>query len=207
MRRSPRQERSQKRVELILEAAASIFEEVGYEAATTNAIAERANTSIGSLYRFFPDKCAIFHALTLRYMEQMRQTADLLLHPAVVGLPLSTLFKETIETFHNLLQSQPALKAIWLYAKASPDLAEIDSAMTRQTTAQVTALLKKKARISDEVRLALAARVSVEIMNTLMSLLVMEPKEMAGPLKAEFQNILTAYISQYVAAEPVNDSG
>jgi len=62
-RRLPQQARSRQRFNQILDAAARTFDEVGYEAATTEMIAVRANTSIGSLYRFFSDKSAILYAL------------------------------------------------------------------------------------------------------------------------------------------------
>ena len=55
-RRIPMQERGEKRVAGLLEAAAAIFAEVGFEAATMSDIAERAGGSIGSLYQFFPSK-------------------------------------------------------------------------------------------------------------------------------------------------------
>ncbi|NJL20864.1 MAG: helix-turn-helix transcriptional regulator [Leptolyngbyaceae cyanobacterium SM1_3_5] len=52
VRRLPQQSRSQQRVAQILAAAAQVFAEVGYEAASTTMIAERGKTSVGSLYRF-----------------------------------------------------------------------------------------------------------------------------------------------------------
>ena len=55
-RRIPIQERGEQRVTELLEAAAAIFAEVGYEAATMRDIAGRAGASIGSLYQFFPNK-------------------------------------------------------------------------------------------------------------------------------------------------------
>lgn len=63
LRRLPQQSRSQQRVVQILEAAVRVFSEVGYEAASTTAIAKQAKTSVGSLYRFFPDKAVILQAL------------------------------------------------------------------------------------------------------------------------------------------------
>src|SRR5579871_2385856 len=71
MRRTPQQARGQRRVSKILDAAAEVFAENGYEAATTNAIAIRANTSIGSLYQFFPNKFAILNALAKRYQVKL----------------------------------------------------------------------------------------------------------------------------------------
>ncbi|MEM6436234.1 MAG: helix-turn-helix domain-containing protein, partial [Cyanobacteria bacterium P01_D01_bin.115] len=64
-RKQPKQQRGKERVEKILEAAAAVFDEVGYEAATTHLIAAKAETAIGSLYQFFADKAAIFKAMEL----------------------------------------------------------------------------------------------------------------------------------------------
>lgn len=50
----------------ILEAAARILEMKGFEGYTTNAVADRAGVSIGSLYQYFPNKDAITKALIQR---------------------------------------------------------------------------------------------------------------------------------------------
>src|SRR5664279_5431362 len=71
MRRAPQQARGQRRVSTILDAAAEVFAETGYEETTTNAIAIRANTSIGSLYQFFPNKLAILSSLASRYRTKL----------------------------------------------------------------------------------------------------------------------------------------
>jgi len=50
---------------------AEAFTEFGYDRATTNDIGRRANTSIGGVYRVFPDKKAIFVALAHRYLDKV----------------------------------------------------------------------------------------------------------------------------------------
>jgi len=69
-RRLPRQQRGERRVAELLDAAAAIIAETGYDAATMSAIALRAHASIGSLYQFFPNKAAITQALRIRYSRQ-----------------------------------------------------------------------------------------------------------------------------------------
>jgi AcrR family transcriptional regulator len=71
-RRRPVQGRSQATVEALLEAAAQILARHGAEAATTNAIAERAGVSIGSLYQYFADREALVDELTARHIAQMQ---------------------------------------------------------------------------------------------------------------------------------------
>ena len=70
-RKTPRQGRSRHTVDVILEAATRVFDECGYEATTTNTVAERAGVSIGSLYQYFPHKDALLTALHERHVEQV----------------------------------------------------------------------------------------------------------------------------------------
>ncbi len=62
-RRAPKQRRSQEIVRAILEAGRDLLEHESAETITTNRIAERAGVSIGSLYRYFPNKEAVVGAL------------------------------------------------------------------------------------------------------------------------------------------------
>jgi AcrR family transcriptional regulator len=68
-RKTPAQIRSRATVDVILEAAAQLLESAGERGFNTNALAERAGVSIGTLYRYFPDKQAILLALAHRETE------------------------------------------------------------------------------------------------------------------------------------------
>lgn len=68
-RRTPRQARATETVASIVEAAAQILEKGGLAAFTTNAVAERAGVSIGTLYQYFTDKNALLIALARGEME------------------------------------------------------------------------------------------------------------------------------------------
>ncbi len=63
----PRRRPGRERVAALLEAAASVIAERGYEAATMAEIAARAGALVGSLYHFFPSKEALAEALIERY--------------------------------------------------------------------------------------------------------------------------------------------
>lgn len=67
--RPAKRERGHLRVAAIMEAGAEVFAEKGYEAATMTEIAARAETAIGSLYRFFPSKESLADALLERYAD------------------------------------------------------------------------------------------------------------------------------------------
>jgi AcrR family transcriptional regulator len=73
-RRRPSQARSRATWEAIVEAAAQILERHGADGFNTNAVAERAGVSIGTLYQYFPDKRAILLAAARR---ELGETAPL----------------------------------------------------------------------------------------------------------------------------------
>ncbi len=75
-RKSPRQRRARHTVDSLLEAAAQLIETQGMDGFNTNAVAERAGVSIGSLYQYFPSKDALTLALLER--EAGRFEADAL---------------------------------------------------------------------------------------------------------------------------------
>ena len=63
----PRRRPGKERVAALMEAAAGVIAEKGYEAATMAEIAARAGALVGSLYHFFPSKEALAEALIRRY--------------------------------------------------------------------------------------------------------------------------------------------
>ncbi|MCE9650523.1 MAG: TetR/AcrR family transcriptional regulator [Parvibaculum sp.] len=65
-RRQPKQSRARFTCDAILMATAQILETQGEAALTTNAIAERAGVSVGSLYQYFPNKDAILIEIACR---------------------------------------------------------------------------------------------------------------------------------------------
>jgi AcrR family transcriptional regulator len=68
-RKLPRQARARATRDAILEAAAQIIGAGGLSAFNTNAVAERAGVSIGSLYQYFGNKDALMVALIHRQQE------------------------------------------------------------------------------------------------------------------------------------------
>ena len=69
-RKLPIQARSIATRDAIIEAAAQILARGGLPAFTTNAVAERAGVSIGSLYQYFPNKDALMMALIARQQAE-----------------------------------------------------------------------------------------------------------------------------------------
>src|SRR2546430_15068282 len=106
MRRLPQQVRGEQRIAAILQAAAQVFYEVGFDAATTGMIAQRAQTAIGSLYDFFPNKEAIAQGLSEQFCEELRALAEgILTDEQLVHVPLSQLIDDIIDSLAEYVQT------------------------------------------------------------------------------------------------------
>lgn len=73
IRTEPMQQRSAARLSALLDAAAAVVDEVGFDRITTAMVAERAGASIGTVYRYYPDRVAVLHALRERALLRFRQ--------------------------------------------------------------------------------------------------------------------------------------
>jgi AcrR family transcriptional regulator len=74
--RLPQRANGKLRVAAILEAAAAVIDEKGYEGATMAEIAARSATKIGSLYRFFPNKESLADTLVVNARENLEAVFD-----------------------------------------------------------------------------------------------------------------------------------
>ena len=67
----PRQARARASVEAMLDACTRLLVDEGYEAVSTNRVAEVAGVSIGSLYEYFPHKQSLVAAALARAMREL----------------------------------------------------------------------------------------------------------------------------------------
>jgi len=80
--RPPQQERSQRTLERLLDAAEAIILEEGVDAANVAAVAKRAKSSVGAFYARFQDKETLVRAVCERFAAQARATMDAVLEPS-----------------------------------------------------------------------------------------------------------------------------
>lgn len=110
-RKRPRQQRSRATVETVLEATARVLVRRGFDGLTTNAVAETAGISIGSLYQYFPNKEALVAALIEKHLEDM--SAALLSElTRVAALPMAQAVRAVIELTIQAHAIEPELHQV-----------------------------------------------------------------------------------------------
>jgi AcrR family transcriptional regulator len=94
-----------------LRAAEAVITEIGYDRATMSAIAERANSSIGSLYQFFPNKKAVAEALRVHCIQEVEHRWRALAGEAG-GLSTEELADQLVAVQLEIVKAHPALLAL-----------------------------------------------------------------------------------------------
>ncbi|NJM23883.1 MAG: TetR/AcrR family transcriptional regulator [Richelia sp. SM1_7_0] len=200
-RRLPQQSRSQQRVAKILTAAAQVFGEVGYEAASTTMIAAKAKTSVGSLYRFFPDKAAIFQALASDYMVRVRELFRQMLSPEVYHLPIQVIIERVIDAYYDEFLSQPGYRAVLLDYYFSPKATLVIENVNREIEPYFEALFAARSPHMDSEQRKLIAMVAVEACCVLEFVSSEADDTLRAKLRVEEKRLLVAYLHTYF---PVN---
>lgn len=74
--RSPLQARGRARIEAVLDATAELIVEKGLTGVTMHGVARQAQTPIGSMYHFFPDRDSLLKALWDRHVAAFGELED-----------------------------------------------------------------------------------------------------------------------------------
>ncbi|BAY11805.1 TetR/AcrR family transcriptional regulator [Calothrix sp. NIES-2098] len=199
LRRQPKQQRGKERVKKILDAAAAVFDEVGYEAATTHLIAAKAGTAIGSLYQFFPDKAAIFHAMELRHVEQVKLMWAQVDKQQIVQLPLRQMIHTLASAVAQLFE-QPVSRVVFVQFFISRQIFQsIDDSMTQEAINFMASILKQRNSALSEAQCNLLAEVCVHSSNAVMlSALRTADRQHKQLLIQQIEDLLVSYLEPHL---------
>jgi AcrR family transcriptional regulator len=202
MRRQPKQVRGEERIATILQAAAEVFHEVGFDAATTNMIAQRAHTAIGSLYDFFPNKETIARRLSEQFCIEIGALFEDVLTDELVHMPLTQVIDSILDPLIQYHQTHPGILALWLKSQDDPRLSAMGQDLNG-TLAQKTAwVFTRRYPQCDE---ASALRYSRICMQTVQALTVQAFKgsQIDYAVIADLKIMIRAYLQEVL--EPKDD--
>lgn len=205
-RRVPTQERSKKRVERIIEAASHVFAEEGFEAATMESIALRAETSIGSIYQFFPNKLSLFNALARHYHDKLRVFFDLLLGGPLLEQPWGEILDAGVDAFMAFHENEPGFRAVWVGLHLTDEVVTEGEAINRDFAKRIEAVLAAKLPGVPSRQRPVVATMMVEILTAMLIVCARRPAE-AKPLMTETKALLRRYLAPYEEREATNRGG
>jgi len=201
-RRVPAQERSRQRFERIFDAAATVFADQGFEAATMEAIAAKAETSIGSVYQFFPNKAALFNAIAARYREKVKELFDLLTAAgALEDRPWQEILETGIDAFAAFHENEPGFRAVWVSLHLTEQVMAEGDALNREFARRIEGILAKKLPTLPADKRIVTATMLVEIMTATLILAARRPRH-AKEVIAEAKVVLRRYLAPYAGVRP-----
>jgi AcrR family transcriptional regulator len=203
LRRRPRQARAVERFERILDTAEQLFAEIGYEAATTNQIAALADTSVGSLYEFFPNKAALATALAERYVERIGSLYDTLIvdEPEVTGAEMVTRVVEALDRFYR---DHPGAIPLLNGRSTSDELAAAAMSLRLAMVRRVDVVLSARRPDLPAARRTLMAQVIADLARSLLVLADEVPLHQRHAVVRETERAIIGYLTE--TAPPLDES-
>jgi AcrR family transcriptional regulator len=201
LRRQPQQKRGQQRVEKILVAAAEVFAEAGFAAATIQQIADRANTAVGSIYQFFPDKLAIFHALFTKHLHQIDLIEAEFFQDAV-DAPIAQKIDTYLDPYISYFE-QPIPRCILIQAYLQPieGLAELMSDLPARALAQIDKHANLYRQRNPNLTVAKSQLLAEVLQHMCISLFLhamQSDKLHRQEIYAEIKNVLYVYLNPHI---------
>jgi AcrR family transcriptional regulator len=208
-----RQERGKKRMAELLRAAGEVFADVGYENATTNAIAAKAGVSPGTLYQFFSNKQAIAEALANDYAARNHA-----LHEAVFEvetedrlqreLPLRALIDRLVGPFLEFRRNSPGFDALFVGSVVSRELAERIQVLHQQMMQRIAHTIHVRSPHLRAKAVQTAAETAIQIVKGMLPLALNGTKKQRKIGERELKLVLERYLAplERVVPEEVKPS-
>ncbi len=185
-------------MQAILDAAAELFADEGFENTTMEAIASRAGTSIGSVYQFFEKKQDVFVALAHQVLQEVRVLAAQLTGAGAMQMAWPELIDASVDAFVALGRAHPGLRAINANLQLYGLFEEADEAQSRELIAQAARVLPTHIPTLSEHEARRVATMIITTINAALFFTRRSTDEEAAELLADSKRMLRAYVSTYV---------
>jgi len=141
----PLQERSRRKIELILDATAQLLAEQGVEAASTTAIAQRAGVPPATVYHYFENRLAVFVALAERTMASVDERLTRTL--TEIAQSAHPDWRQVLATLYAAYRDAPGYVAVLRALRAEPAAQEVMRASNERMAAVIAEVLTAHTRL------------------------------------------------------------
>jgi AcrR family transcriptional regulator len=202
-RRTPTQKRSEQTVQRILDAASSLLCQIPLEFVTTSRIAKEAGISIGALYRFYPDKQAIFDAVAVQHIKYFRNWVEIgVIEPMernfksdLASFNPPKFLEDVIDSYIKYLDQNPDFRALALGRLISQGTKERQASPVSGLPALLKSFMLERLRIPNTPELDLMLRVVSEAGERLIAFAYEQPtREGRDQIIEEMKRMLTTYL-------------
>jgi AcrR family transcriptional regulator len=141
-RSRPRQARSRRRVEFILDTAEQLVQRFGYAAVTTQMISQETKISPGVLYHYFPGKHGIFAAIVQRAFVRLEDRMAELYATISREKTVETFLDEVVGSLVDFWAEHRAAILVWYSLEYDPHMDPITSAAQKAAIRRNSVLVR-----------------------------------------------------------------
>lgn len=189
--RAPQRQRGRMRVAALMQSAARVFADKGFDAATMTEIAALAGAPIGSLYQFFPSKKVLADALLERYGEMIEAgLGDL--ESRAAGLSATALADAMLDLIAGLRQET---SAAFVLLDAHSDWSVRRAEIRRTSRRLITSILKAREPLLSPALVESMAVVLLQNMRAMAALIAAQGDEADPGALQELRDMTRLYLS------------
>ena len=196
VRTEPIQERSAARIDALLDAAAEVVDDLGFDRLTTAMVAERAGASIGTVYRYFPDRIVLLQALRDRALLRYRRSVVEAIHAQRPQYWWNAV-ECAIDAFVSMFRTEPGFRIIRFTDAERSGLPEEDDVAPEVSFAsQFAEILSEEYGLPAGDDLAFRLEVVVEMMDALINRAFRDDPDGDGHYIAEARSVAREYLEK-----------
>jgi AcrR family transcriptional regulator len=195
LRRTPMQARGQATFEGILDATATLLDEVGGERLTTNLIANAAGVNVATLYQYFPNKQTVLLELFRRLSDRQVEVTDARLAGLSGASDWPRVLGQVIQDIVDLRAKTRGTVALRQLMRSSPDLLTHEQDYAKHTAATLAQELRNVGVRREQA--LLVARCAIEATSALLDLWLIETGGRDARIVAEAKALAVSYLAPH----------
>jgi len=166
VRTEPVQQRSAQRVAHLLDTAALLIDELGIDALTTSEVAARGDSSVGVVYRYFPNIQSLLRALAARNLARFTETIFDRLSPDSVEWRQTV--DVAIDAFIEFNRAEPGFRALRFGDVIADRFLDPEFSNNGVFARAIVGLLAEKYDFAPDDKLLFDVEVAIEVADSLM---------------------------------------
>ena len=195
VRTEPVQQRSTERITSLLDAAAALIDQNGIDGLTTSDVATRSGSSVGVVYRYFPNIQSLLRALASRNMEKFTNR----LFGAMTEQPEGWMaaMNAAIDGYVELLRNEPGFRALGFGDVIDKRFIQPDQSNNSVLAKQFSELFTRKYGLVPSADLSLDLEIIIEIADALLHRAFLYERQGDERFIEKLRTIVFEYMSKH----------
>jgi AcrR family transcriptional regulator len=199
-RTEPVQQRSAERIANLLDAAAQLIDDQGIDGLTTSEVAARSGSSVGVVYRYFPNIQELLRSLAQRNMQ--RYTDRVFAIMAESPTEWMGALDDVIDTYVEMVRTEPGFRALGFGDVITKRFLRPDTSNNTALAKAFADLLVQKYELTPSPDLVFDLEVVVEIADALLKRAFQYDKQGDDRFIDKLRTIVREYLAPHAGKLP-----